>query len=323
VNSAAGFQLQDICHGLLLLALLISAPVYAQDPQVPEQSETPFKLNVDVDMVELSVTVTDDRERPIGGLEKENFVVLEDRVEQPIAVFRHEDIPLSLGLVIDNSRSMEPRKQRLDAAASAFVKHSNPEDETFIVHFDSDARLTRGFSRDARSLDRALAAVQPFGETAIYDALVVALNEMEKAKYRKRAMLLITDGVDNASRATLEQTVELVKRRGVPVYIVGLLSASGGVQSETSLIRIAEGSGGHAYFPGSVDEARAIIERMARDLRDQYTIGYIPTNPKRDGAWRSVRIEIRIPDRAVARLTAKYRRGYYGPEDHERNAEER
>jgi VWFA-related protein len=299
---------------LLLLLFFAPSPAHTQEPQ-----QSPFKLNVDVDMVELSVSVTDEHDRPVGGLEKDNFVVTEDKVEQPISVFRHEDIPLSLGLVIDNSRSMEPRKARLDAAATAFVRHSNPEDETFIVHFDSEVRLTRGFSRDLPSLEKSLAATQPFGETAIYDAVNVALGEMEKSKYRKKVILLITDGVDNASHANLDQTVEMVKRRGVAIYIVGLLSQSGGVQSETSLIRIAEGSGGHAYFPSTVEEARATIEQMARDLREQYTIGYFSTNPARNGAWRSVRIEIKTPGRAVSRLNAKYRHGYYGPEEKEKS----
>jgi VWFA-related protein len=295
----------------LALLLLIPSFVWTQDPE----TQTPFKLNVDVEMVELSVAVTDDHDRPVGGLLKENFKILEDRIEQPIAIFKHEDIPLSLGLVIDNSRSMEPRKERLDAAATSFVRHSNPEDETFIVHFDSEARLTRGFTSDLKNLEQALASAQPFGETAIYDAITVALGEMERSKYRKKTLLLITDGVDNVSRATLDQTVEMLKRRSVTTYVVGLLSQSGGVQSENSLVRIAEGSGGHAYFPANVDEARSTIEQMARNLREQYTIGYIPTNPMKNGAWRSVRIEINVPGLSASKFTAKYRHGYYGPED--------
>ncbi|HEX4999878.1 MAG TPA: VWA domain-containing protein [Terriglobia bacterium] len=296
----------------LFSLLLVSAPSSALIAQDPEQS---FRMSVDVDMVELSVSVTDERDRPIGSLQKENFKILEDQVEQPIVVFRHEDIPLSLGLVVDNSRSMEPRKERLDAAATSFVRQSNPEDETFVVHFDSDARLTRGFTHDVPDLEKALASVQPFGETAIYDAIGLAIGEMGHARYRKKAILLITDGVDNVSHATLDQTVELVKRGGVAVYIVGLLSASGGIQAEESLIRLADASGGHAFFPSTVDEAHAAMERVARDLREQYTIGYFPTNPDRNGAWRSVRVEIALPGRAVARLNAKYRHGYYGPED--------
>src|SRR5438132_7667002 len=138
------------------------------------QEESTFKLNVDVDLVEVHVNVTDEHDRPIGNLTKANFSLIEDRVSQEISVFKHEDIPVSLGLVIDNSRSIEPRKQRLDAAAVSFVRKGNAEDETFIVHFDDTARLERDFTASISDLEDTLASVQPFGQTAIYDALILA-----------------------------------------------------------------------------------------------------------------------------------------------------
>jgi len=275
--------------------------------------EDTFKLSVNVDLTEVHVNVTDEKDRPVGNLKKENFRVFEDRKEQQITVFKHEDAPLSLGLVIDNSRSIEPRKQRLDAAALSFVRKGNPEDETFIVHFDDTARLDRDFTDSIPALEDALAGVKPFGQTAIYDALILALEHMENAKHLKKVILLITDGVDNSSKHTMSEAIEATKRSRVAVYTVGLLSMSGGQKAEDSLIHIAEASGGHAYFPNNVDEARMYMERVARDLREQYTLGYFPTN--RNGGWRSVRVDVLPPPGLppTSKLTANYRHGYYGP----------
>src|ERR1043166_9732078 len=167
-----------------LFYLLIS-PVFAQEAPT-------YKLNVNVDLVELHVSVVDDKDRTVSGLQKENFKIIEDRVEQEIVIFKHEDIPVSLGLVVDNSRSIEPRKQRLDAAALSFVRKSNPEDETFVEHFDFDSRLTQDFTGDVPALERALSGTKPFGQTALYDALIRGIEQMKKAKYPKKAILLIT-----------------------------------------------------------------------------------------------------------------------------------
>lgn len=292
---------------LILLSLLLASIVWAQ--------EETFKLNVNVDLTEVHVNVTDEKDHPIGNLSKENFRIFEDRTEQKISVFKHEDLPVSLGLVIDNSRSMEPRKQRMDAAALSFVQKSNPDDETFIVHFDDSARIDRDFTGSIPQLEQTLASVKPYGQTAIYDALVLALDHMDGAKRMKRAILLFTDGVDNSSKHTLADAVEATKRAHVAVYAVGLLSLSGGLKAEDSLIKIAEASGGRAYFPQTVDEARVDMERVARDLREQYTLGYFPSNGSHNGGWRSVRIDVVPPvgSPANTKLNANYRHGYYGP----------
>src|SRR5262252_3111269 len=155
---------------LLLIPFFIASLLWSQD--------APFKLSVNVDLTEVHVNVTDEKDRPVGNLTKENFRVFEDRKEQQIMVFKHEDAPISLGLVIDNSRSIEPRKQRLDAAALSFVRKSNPEDETFIVHFDNEVRLDQDFTSSIDDLEKSLADSTPFGQTAIYDALILALDHM-------------------------------------------------------------------------------------------------------------------------------------------------
>ena len=294
---------------LLLIFCLMTTLLQGQD--------TVFKLNVNVDLTEVHVNVTDEQDRPVGNLKKEHFRIYEDKAEQSITVFKHEDIPVSLGLVIDNSRSIEPRKQRLDSAALSFVRKGNAEDETFVVHFDDTAKLNREFTDSIPLLEATLSGMKPYGQTAIYDALVLALEHMQQAKHTKRAILLITDGIDNASTHTLKEVLEALRRTSVAVYTVGLLSVSGGQKAEDDLIKIAETSGGRAFFPSSVEEARANMERVARDLREQYTLGYFPTNGNRNGNWRSIRVEV-VPPAGfpkTAKLRPSYRHGYYGPND--------
>ena len=298
---------RNAIRSLMLIPFLIMPLLWAQ--------ESVYKLNVNVDLTEVHVNVTDEKDRPLGTLKRENFRIFEDRTEQKISLFKHEDLPISLGLVIDNSRSMEPRKQRMDTAALSFVRKSNAQDETFIVHFDDAARLDRDFTDSIPLLEETLASAKPYGQTAIYDALILALDHMAAAKHPKKAILLFTDGVDNSSQRTLSEAIEATKRVHVAVYTVGLLSASGEQKAEDSLVRIAEASGGRAYFPLTVDEARTYMERAARDLREQYTIGYFPSNSSHDGAWRSVRVEVLLAPGmpATTKLNANYRHGYYGP----------
>lgn len=274
------------------------------------QDET-FKLNVDVDLVEVHVSVVDEKDRTVSGLPKDAFRLTENNVEQKLAVFKHEDQPVSLGLVLDNSRSIEPRKERLDAAALAFVRQGNPDDETFVVHFDFDARLSQDFTGDRQRLREVLSSTKPFGQTALYDAMFVAVDHIAKSKYDKKAILLVTDGLDNSSKHNLEELVEKLKQSRVAVYTIGLLSAAEGERGEQALLQIADASGGRAYFPANVEEVRVICERIARDLREQYTLGYLPTNANRDGSWRSVRVEVKPPLGYPPKLTANYRHGYY------------
>ncbi len=291
-----------------LIVLMIAGVLYAQD------DSGAFSLNVNSDLMELHVSVVDEKERTVSGLNQENFQVTENGVRQKISFFKHEDIPVSLGLVLDNSRSIEPRKARLDAAALSFVHQSNPEDETFVVHFDFDARLDRDFTSKLPELEQSLTASKPFGQTAIYDALLLALDHMKNAKQQKKVLLLVTDGLDNVSKATLNQLLDTIKRSRVAIIVVGLLSAAEGEKAEQSLSRIAEASGGRAYFPEDVDQARVYMEKTARDLRTQYTIGYVPTDPVHDGSWRSVRVNVTPPPGSTTHLEVDYRHGYYRPE---------
>ena len=290
-----------------IFTLVLALPLKGQD------NPAPFVMSVNSDFMELHVSVVDEKDRNVGGLTMENFRIRENGIPQPITIFKHEDIPVSLGLVIDNSRSIEPRKARLDAATLAFVRQSHPEDESFVIHFDFDARLERDFTTKISDLEETLAASKPFGQTAIYDALILALDQMQKASHQKKALLLVTDGLDNVSHATFAQVLEAVKHSRVAIIVVGLLSAAEGEKAEATLTQIAEASGGRAYFPNDVDEARVMMEKAAHDLRTQYTIGYVPSDPAHDGSWRSVRVEIIPPAGSKEKLDADYRHGYYRP----------
>ena len=178
----------------VLIHLLIPALLWSQE-------DSTFKLNVNVDLTELHVSVTDEKDRPVGSLKMENFHVFEDQTQQKLTVFKHEDIPVSLGLVIDNSRSMEPRKQRLDAAALSAVRKSNPEDESFIVHFDDTARLDSDFTNSISRLEETLASVKPYGQTAIYDALILKPRDAVCEVAVKKS-----DPADDRWRRQLQQT---------------------------------------------------------------------------------------------------------------------
>lgn len=290
-----------------ILILVLVLPMRGQD------SPAPFVMSVNSDFMELHVSVVDEKERNVVGLTKENFKITENGVPQPVTIFKHEDVPVSLGLVIDNSRSIQPRKARLDAATLSFVRQSHPEDESFVVHFDFDARIERDFTTQISDLEETLAASKPFGQTAIYDALMLSLDHMDKAKHQKKALLLVTDGLDNVSHTSFAQVLDAVKHSRVAIIVVGLLSAAEGAKAEATLTQIAEASGGHAYFPDDVEQARVMMEKAAHDLRTQYTIGYVPSDPAHDGSWRSVRVEIIPPVGLKDKLNTDYRHGYYRP----------
>jgi len=289
----------------------MASAIMGQEP-APAPTTASFRANVD--LVELHVSVMDGLGRPVGGLRQEDFKITENNIDQRITIFKHEDIPVSLGLVLDNSRSIEPRKARLDAAAVSFVENSNPDDETFIVHFDFDARVTRAFTQDRAILEKDLAGTKPYGQTAIYDGIALALDTMNNARHQKKALLLVTDGIDNMSKITLDQILERVRREKVTIFAIGLLSQSGGLKAEEDIEKIAHASGGRAYFPNTPEDARVMMDIIARDIREQYTLAYLPSNPMRNGTWRSVRVHITPPKGYPKELSTSYRHGYFAPE---------
>ena len=304
-----------------VIALLSSLALLAQDkPQT--QKQAPFSIKVDTLEVDLPISILDREGRPIDGLKQENFQVFEDKIQQTIKTFKHEDIPLSLGLVIDNSGSMRNKRERVNSSALAFVRESNPDDETFIINFDDSAYLEQDFTGSIGDLIDALENIDTRGETALYDAIYLAAEHEKQGKKDKKALLVITDGEDNVSKYNLNKTLEELRKSKVTLYAIGLLEEDdtrGGLfhkapskRAKEELTKFAEVTGGQAYFPKTLSEVEDIVKRIAHDLRNHYTITYTPTNDKLDGTWREISVKI-TPPKNTPKITANWKNGYYAP----------
>src|SRR5437016_7976108 len=288
-------------------------PPPSQDPDAGKQGPS---IKVDVNLVVLHTTVIDDRQRFADGLKPENFRVFEDKVEQKLSVFKREDVPVSMGLVIDNSGSMRDKRPRVNAAALTLVEASNPQDEAFVVNFNDDfyLDLDKDFTSSVPELKEALERIDSRGSTALYDAIIGSLDHLKKGRKDKKVLLVVTDGEDNASRNSLEKAVREIQKTDAVIYTIGLLGQENKRSAKVArkaLKNIAEASGGLAFFPENVEDVHAICEQVAHDIRNQYTIAYYPTNTRRDGSFRAVNVEIAA--RGHGKLTARTRNGYYAP----------
>jgi Ca-activated chloride channel family protein len=299
------------------LFLLASSPfLRAQTPQQPQSVEDPT-FKVDTRLVELPVTVLNKDGKLITDLQQKSFKVFENGVEQPIKLFRHEDVPISLGIIIDNSGSMREKRPRVNEAALTLVQASNPEDEAFVVNFNDDfyLDLDKDFSNSIPELKEALERIDSRGSTALYDAIIGSLDHLKKASKDKRVLLIVTDGEDNTSRNSLEKTIREIQRTNTVIYTIGLLgdeTKKGKSKAKKALQQIAQASGGLAFFPENVEDVHNICEQVAHDIRNQYTLGYYPTNERNDGSYRTVQVEV-IPPRGRGKLVARTRNGYYSP----------
>jgi Ca-activated chloride channel family protein len=307
-------------------------PVASPDPDLPGKSQTEapqgvgqstigreggkYTLHEDAYEVRLNATVLDGSGRSIQTLDKSAFTVYEDGVPQTIASFRHEDLPVSLGLLIDSSGSMYDKRVAVDKASLDFVKLSNPADEEFLVDFSWEAFIDQDFTNSIDKLQQGLGFIKSSGGTAIYDALVASADYLSKnAKHPKQVLLVITDGEDNASSATLEQTIRRIQDLDGPViYCVGLLFGEDTDKRESRHARrvletLAEQTGGAAYFPKSVNEVDSIAGLVAQDIRTQYTISYHSTKPPSLGGYREIHVEAKAKN--FGRLSVRTRSGYY------------
>jgi VWFA-related protein len=312
---------------ILLIVLVSSLIVVAQDsPQRGDlqKQNKDFVLNVDTTLVQLPVSVLDREGHPVNGLTKENFQVFEDNVEQNISLFKHEDVPISLGLVIDNSGSMRNKRERVNSAALTFVRESNPEDETFIVNFDDSAYLEQDFTGSIGDLIDALDNLDTRGETALYDAIYLSVGHVQEGHRDKKALLLVSDGEDNKSKYDFEKALKELRGAHVTLYAIGLLEENdqrGGLfkkppskRAKDELMKFAEATGGAAYFPKTIDEVEELCKQIAHNLRNHYTIGYNPTNKKLDGTWRKVDVRV-SPKASPTKLNVTYKTGYYAPSE--------
>jgi Ca-activated chloride channel family protein len=317
------FRFAGLLCALVLSQFPVSAqlPVSTPPPPPPGQASSAEKqgstIKVQVNLVVLHTTVLDDRGRFADGLKQENFRVLEDKVEQKLSVFKREDVPVSMGLVIDNSGSMRDKRPRVNEAAITLVESSNPQDEAFVVNFNDDfyLDLDKDFTSSVPELKEALERIDSRGSTALYDAIIGSLDHLKKASKDKRVLLVVTDGEDNTSRNSLEKTIREVQKTDTVIYTIGLLSQESkknAKRAKKALEDIARASGGLSYFPENVADVHNICEQVAHDIRNQYTLAYYPSNSRRDGTFRAVSVEV-IPPHGRGKLVARTRNGYYAP----------
>jgi Ca-activated chloride channel family protein len=288
-------------------------PVQAQEPDRSDNGV--FIFRKEVDEVLLHATVIDDKHRFVNDLNKDDFKVYENGQEQQIRSFRREDVPVAVGILIDNSGSMRDKRRAVIQAALNFVKASNPDDQVFIVNFNDEFYLDQDFTSKIPLLQTALERIEARGGTAMYDAVVASATHLEKsARLEKRILLVITDGEDNASRESLEHAVhQLQQENGPTVYTIGILGEERAHRARRALTEMAEDTGGMAFFPKNVEEVDRITQQVARDIRNQYVIGYSPTTPRSVGGYRTVKVEAKAPGHK--RLEVRTRTGYYPGEE--------
>ena len=335
-NSRARLTVFPIMLFLTSLAVLFAGGASAQQQQAPispsvqpaapsapkqEIPQDAYKIKSQVSLVVLHVSVLNDRSVFVPGLMEENFRVLEDKAEQKLSVFKQEDVPVSFGLVVDNSGSMKAKRPQVNAAALTFVKTSNPQDEGFVVNFNDDYYLDteHDFTSDLTEMRTALERIDARGSTALYDAVIGSLDHLKKGTRDKKVLLVVTDGEDNASTHSLENAIERAQRSDAVIYAVGVFSDDdikhdhrAMKKARTALSELANATGGLAFFPETADDTEAICTQIAHDIRNQYTIGYYSTNTAHDGTFRAVQVQV-TPPRNSGKLTVRTRTGYYAP----------
>ncbi|MGB7760165.1 MAG: VWA domain-containing protein [Bryobacteraceae bacterium] len=278
----------------------IALAAYAGDraPQAKQEPDSgSFRVSVDVALVVLHATVTGRQGGFVSDLGERDFEVFENGVPQRIRLFENEDIPVTVGLVIDHSTTMRPKLAEVVAAARTFARSSNGRDEMFVVNFNERVSLglprTTRFTNGAAELERAIIATPTGGQTALYDAVARALEELQAGSRDKKVLIVVSDGGDNVSAHSLTDVMKLAERSSAIIYTVGVFDEDDPDRNPGVLKRLAHATGGEAFFPSQLNEVVSICERIARDIRHQYTIGYVPSNPARDGAYHAIRVHAR------------------------------
>ncbi len=276
----------------------------------PPEKEPEATFRTTTDLVQLNVSVFDKDGKLINGLPQSAFTVYENGVKQQIKVFRQEDVPVSMGLIIDNSASMQTKRERVISATLAMIKASNPDDEVFVIDFNEEARLTQEFTSNIATLEKGLRAIDTQGETAMRDALLLGIEHLRhRAKHDKRVLVVITDGEDNSSVETQPHLIEAAHNNNAIVYGIGLLSDEQPANAERARKQLEEltlATGGRAWFPPDVAAIASITPEIAHEIRNQYTIGYTPSEAAPSGSFRTVRVDVNVPG-----ATVRTRSGYY------------
>jgi len=282
--------------------------------QQPQQESTASRctISVNVDEVLLPITVLDRKGRFVPGLQEKNFRIFEDRVPQKIQYFEHQDLPVTVGLVIDSSGSMGPKLPEVKAAALAFALSSNPKDEMFGVNFNEKVSFSlhgdTAFVDNADQLKEAFSGIRAIGKTALYDAIAVALEHLQKGHWEKKALIVVSDGGDNASHHTWDQVARMAEESKTVIYTIGLFDENDRDQNPQVLKNLAKMTGGAAFFPETLSDVVGTCEQIAKEIRNQYNLGYISTNRTMDGKYRKIRVTAIAPKRGT--LAVRTRAGY-------------
>jgi Ca-activated chloride channel family protein len=303
--------------GSLSISLPAAAPVPARLSVQQGRDEGQYTIAVDVDLVVLNVAVADGKGRHVSGLKASDFHIYEENRLQDIKLFHAEDIPVTVGLIIDNSGSMMNKRADVTKAALTFANASNSDDEMFVVKFNENVYLTLPpsiqFTNDLDQIRSALLQTSPAGLTALYDALAVGIEHLKTGTRDRKALVVLSDGGDNASHHQLDDVLQIAKRSSATIYTIGIYDDTDLDRNPGVLRKIAGLSGGQAYFPDSLNDLEQVWKDIAGRIRDQYTIGYHSSNPNRDGRFRNVRITAGRNGSQNLRVTT--RDGYLAPAD--------
>ena len=287
-------------------------PPGTQSPEGSGSDSGVFVFRKEVEEVVLHATVIDDRQHIVTNLDRGAFTVFENGSPQAITSFRHEDIPVAMGIVVDNSGSMREKRQKVNAAALNLVRSSNQNDEVCIVNFNDEYYLDQDFTSNINKLRQGLEHIEAKGGTALYDAVVATADHLKKnAKLDKKVIFVVTDGEDNASSKSLEEAIRLLQEESGPtVYSIGILGEEEHPRrAKRALQTMSERTGGIAFFPKTLDEVDEISRTVAHDIRNQYTIGYKPSTPKTQGGYRQVKVDAHA--HGYGKLVVRTKSGYY------------
>jgi Ca-activated chloride channel homolog len=304
------------CMVVLFSLVVLSGAFPHQESSLSQSDQgTPYTVSVRVDTVVLHATVSDRRGIPVSELVKEDFQVYEDGIPQQIEYFSHEDIPVTVGLVVDNSGTMGPKQREVIVSSLAFARSSNPEDQMFVVNFNENISFglpdNMPFTDKMDQLELALSRINADGMTALYDAVAAALNHLKQGNRDKKVLIVISDGGDNASKQKLGDILSMANRSDAIIYTIGIFDENDPDRNVNALRQLAKATGGESFLPDSTGEVFSICKRIARDIRSQYSITYLSTNKKQDGSYRAIQVRAGTPKRG--HLLVRTRAGYYAP----------
>jgi Ca-activated chloride channel family protein len=324
------YPLLALVSSLVLCALVIAPHLTRAQQKSDEKKSQPAaaaspksrpagndeQIIVNTDLINLTVTVTDQYGRYVSGLDKKAFTIFDGKEQQEITHFSDDDAPVTVGVIFDVSGSMSGDKiRKAREALSRFIETSHDSDEYFLIAFNSRAQLLLDRTRDGNAVLNKLTYVETRANTALYDATYLGVEKVQRGAHKKRALLLISDGQDNDSRYTFSEVRRLLKESDVVLYSIGILGgndpgSSLGLEGQGILDELSAVSGGKAFFPNSAPEMDEIFEKIALELRHQYSIGYRPNNFTNDGKWHKIKVKV-TPPRGLPRLFVRSREGYY------------